>query len=403
MPCSGVDFHSVEARRDPYPLYREARASRPVQYNPQTDFWMVFDYDRVRRVLNDNDLFGSDLAALAGQPTPPWIIFMDPPRHTKLRALVAGAFTHEVIASLQRRVKALAVQLLEPAMRGNTMDFAAEVAIPLPLMVIAELIGAPSEDWPRLRHWSDVILSLSQTVKSHEAGVSAGANFRSATAEMSQYLAGLIEQRRTARGNDVLSRIVHAEVDGERLSDHEIVVFVQLLLVAGNETTTNLLNNALLCFTEHPEELARLRHTPELLKPGIEEVLRYRSPLQFMFRATRREAQIGDVTIPSGKRVLAMIGSANRDPSRFLDPERFAIGRDPNPHLAFGHGSHFCLGAALSRMEARVVLSEFLKRAERFELVDQHGWQPRAPLNVLGPERLPIRFERAMGHHAALA
>ncbi len=396
MPCSGVDFHSVEARRDPYPLYREARASRPVQYNPQTDFWMVFDYYGVRRVLTDSDVFGSDLAASAGQPTPPWIIFMDPPRHTKLRALVAGAFTHEVIASLERRVKALAVQLLEPAMRGNTMDFAAEVAIPLPLMVIAEMIGLPCEDWPRLRHWSDVILSLSQTVKSHEAGVSAGANFRSVTAEMSDYLAALIERRRTLRRNDMLSRLVHAEVDGQRLNDNEILVFIQLLLVAGNETTTNLLNNALLCFTEHPAELERLRHRPDLLKPAIEEVLRYRSPLQFMFRATRREAQIGDATIPAGNRVLAMIGSANRDGSRFDEPDRFYVGRDPNPHLAFGHGIHFCLGAGLSRMEARVVLSEFFKRAERFELVGQHGWQPRAALNVLGPERLPIRFERAI-------
>jgi cytochrome P450 len=327
---------------------------------------------------------------------------MDPPRHTKLRAFVAGAFTPEVIASLERRVKALALQLLEPAMRGNTMDFAAEVAIPLPLMVIAEMIGVPCEDWPRLRHWSDVILSLSQTVRSHEAGVSAGANLRSATAEMSHYLAALIEQRRTLRRNDLLSRLVHAEVDGQRLNDNEIVVFIQLLLVAGNETTTNLLNNALLSFTEHPAELERLQHRPDLLKPAIEEVLRYRSPLQFMFRATRREAQIGDVTIPAGKRVLAMIGSANRDGSRFYDPDRFDIGREPNPHLAFGHGIHFCLGAGLSRMEARVVLSEFFKRAERFELLDQHAWQPRAALNVLGPERLPIRFEHGTRHRSAL-
>jgi cytochrome P450 len=402
MPCSGVDFHSIEARRDPYPLYQKARASRPIQYNPQTDFWMVFNYDGVRRVLSDTDVFSSDLAAVAGQPTPPWIIFMDPPRHTKLRALVAGAFTPEVVTNLERRVTALAVQLLEPAMRGNTMDFAAEAAIPLPLMVIAEMIGMPGEDWPKLRRWSDVILSLSQTIGSREAGVSAGANFRGATAEMNQYLAALIERRRTLCGNDVLSRLVHAEVDGERLTDHEILGFVQLLLVAGNETTTNLLNNALLCFMEHPTELKRLQDQPQLLKSAIEEVLRYRSPFQFMFRATRKESKIGDVKIPSGKRVLAMIGSANRDASTFLDPDRFNIGRQPNPHLAFGHCSHFCLGAALSRMEVRVVLREFLTRAERFELIDQHAWQPRAPLHVLGPERLPIHFETAIRHQSAL-
>jgi cytochrome P450 len=252
---------------------------------------------------------------------PPWIIFVDPPRHTKLRALVAGAFTPEVVTHLEPRVTALAVQLLEPAMRGNTMDFAAEVAIPLPLMVIAEMIGMPGEDWPKLRQWSDVFLSLSQTIGSREAGVSAGANFRGATAEMNQYLVDMIERRRTFRGNDVLSRLVHAEVDGERLTDREIIGFVQLLLVAGNETTTNLLNNALLCFMEHQTELKRLQDQPELLKSAIEEVLRYRSPFQFMFRATRKESKIGDVTIPSGKRVLAMIGSANRDASMFLDPD----------------------------------------------------------------------------------
>jgi cytochrome P450 len=396
MPCSGVDFHSLEARRNPYPLYEQARTTCPVLYNPQTGYWMVFDYDGVKRVITDTDAFSSDLAGSAGQRTPPWMIFMDPPRHTKLRALVAGAFTPEVVASLERRVKAMVVQLLEPAMQGSAMDFAAEVAIPLPLMVIAEMIGMPGDDWSKLRHWSDVILSLSQTISSREAGAAAGANFRSATAEMNQYLATLIEQRRTCRGNDVLSRLVHSEVDGERLSDHEVLAFVQLLLVAGNETTTNLLNNALLCFADYPAALARLRQTPELLKPAIEEVLRYRSPFQFMFRATRRETQIGGVTIPSGKVALAMIGSANRDQSRFLDPDRFDIARDPNPHLAFGHGIHFCLGSSLSRMEARVVLTEFFKRAERFELVDQNGWQPRAPLHVMGPERLAIRFEPAV-------
>ena len=397
-----MDLHSVEARRDPYPLYQEARASRPVLYNPQTDFWMIFHYDGVRRVLTETDVFSSDLAASAGQPTPPWIIFMDPPRQTRLRALVAGAFTPEVVASLERRVKSLAVQLLDPAMRGNTMDFAAEVAIPLPLMVIAEMIGMPAEDWPRLRQWSDVILSLSQTMSSQEAGASAGANFRSATTEMNQYLATLIEQRRTLQRNDLLSRLIHAEEDGERLNNTEILVFIQLLLVAGNETTTNLLNNALLCFTEHPAELERLQHTPDLLRPAIEEVLRYRSPLQFVFRATRRDVRMGDVTIPAGKRVLAMIGSANRDQSHFVDPDRFDIGRDPNPHIAFGHGIHFCLGARLSRMEARVVLTEFLRRAARFELLE-HVWQPRAPLHVLGPEQLPIRFEPAKSYNSAPA
>ena len=184
-------------------------------------------------------------------------------------------------------------------------------------------------------------------------------------------------------------------MDGDRLGLDEIVAFVQLLLVAGNETTTNLLNNAILCLAENAGELSKLRKAPGSLSTAIEEVLRYRSPVQFMFRATRRAVEMNGQTIPCGKRVLAMVGSANRDPSHFAKADHFDIGREPNPHLAFGHGIHFCLGTLLSRMEARIVLTNFLQRAKEFEPVDGDDWQPRSALHVLGPERLPIRFELA--------
>ena len=370
-------------------------------YNERTGFWMIFGYDGVKRVLTESETFSSDLRTSAGQPAPQWMIFLDPPHHTKLRALVAQAFTRKAVTSIEPRVTRLATELLDSAMQGSVMDFAAEIAIPLPLIVIAEMVGVPGEDWPTLRRWSDVILSLSHTVSSVEAGLIAGAGFRNVTTEMSEYLSALIEKRRSAPQDDLLTRLVHAEVDGDRLGLGEIVAFVQLLLVAGNETTTNLLNNAILCLAENAGELSKLRKAPELLSTAVEEVLRYRSPLQFMFRATRRAVEMNGLTIPSGKRVLAMIGSANRDPSHFANADHFDIGRKPNPHLAFGHGIHFCLGAPLSRMEARIVLTNFLQRVREFEPVDRDDWQPRSALHVLGPERLPIRFELAESARAA--
>jgi cytochrome P450 len=187
--------------------------------------------------------------------------------------------------------------------------------------------------------------------------------------------------------------LVHAEVDGEHLTEPEILGFFQLLLIAGSETTTNLLNNAILCLIENPDQLARLRSMPDLLPSTIEEVLRYRSPVQWMFRATRREVEIHGQTIPAGKLVLPIIGAANRDPRQFPDAGRFDTARDPNPHIAFGHGIHFCLGAALSRLEARIALPDLLERLKGLELAIREPWEPRKALHVHGPARLPIRFE----------
>src|SRR5581483_2466614 len=203
----------------------------------------------------------------------------------------------------------------------------------------------------------------------------------------------LMAERRAARREDLLTRLVEAEIDGERLSEDEILAFVQLLLTAGNETTANLLNNAILCFLENPDQLAQLRIAPHLLPSAVEEVLRYRSPLQFMYRATKCEVEMHGQKIPAGKIVLAVIGSANRDPLQFANPDRFDIRRNPNPHIAFGHGIHFCLGAALSRLEARVALTELLTRFERFELASDEPWPPRQALHVHGPDRLLIRAQ----------
>ncbi len=392
-----MDLFSEDLRRNPYPVYDQIRSASPVLHDPQSGLWMIFDYDGVKRALNDHEAFSSRHGPAE------WLLFTDPPRHAKLRALIMRAFTPGSVANLEPRIRELARELLDQTIERGEMDLAADFAVPLPMIVIAEMLGIPAADRLRFKHWSDVILNMSYTVPGGEEAAAAANEFRAVTAEMNAYLTGLIEQRRTAPKGDLLTRLVEAEVDGERLKQEEILGFFQVLLVGGQETTTNLINNAILCLVENPDQLARLRSAPDLLPSAIEEVQHYRSPVQWMFRATRRDVEVqgqevqgqevqGQV-IPAGKLVLAMIGSANRDPRQFHDAGRFDITRDPNAHLAFGHGIHFCLGAPLSRLEGRIALSDFLERVKGFELASDEPWEPRKALHVHGPTRLPIRFE----------
>jgi cytochrome P450 len=387
-----MNFFSEDMRRNPFPMYDQMRSHSPVLHVPQLDLWMLFDYDGVKRALNDHEVFSSSMFT-AKRGNPPWFIFFDAPQHTKLRALVMRAFTPRMVANLEPRIRDLSRELLDKRIEHGEMDLAADFSIPLPMMVIAEMLGVPTADRAHFRRWSDVMLNLSFAVPGGQEGAAASQDYFTVKAEMSAYLAGLLSERRAAPRDDLLTKLVEAEVDGQHLTDDEILGFFQLLLVAGTETTTNLLNNAILCLVENPEQLARLRGTPDLLPSAIEEVLRYRSPLQWMFRATRQDVELRGQKIPAGKLVLPIIGSANRDPQQFTDPNRFDIARDPNPHIAFGHGIHFCLGAPLSRLEARVALPDLLSRLRGLKLVSAEPWEPRQALNVLGPSQLPIRFE----------
>jgi cytochrome P450 len=388
-----LNFFSDEVRRNPYPLYDQLRSAAPLFQVPGTGLWMIFDYEGVKRALADHDAFSSRYG-------PEWLIFLDPPRHTKLRALLTRAFTPRVVASLEPRIRELSRALLDQTIERGEMDLAADFSVPLPLMVIAAMLGIPAADRPRFTRWNDAILNMSYTILDRgEAARAATEEFSAVTAEMRAYLTGLLAGRRAQPVDDLLTRLVEAEVDGERLTHEEILGFFQLLLLAGQETTTNLINNALLCFTENPDQLARLRAAPDLLPSAIEEVLRYRSPLQWIGRVTRRNVEVHGQVIPAGKLVLAMIGSANRDPRQFPGADRFDVTREPNPHLAFGHGLHFCLGAPLARLEARIALADLLERVKDFRLASDEPWEPRKGLHVHGPARLPIRF--APGKRAA--
>lgn len=373
-------------RRNPYSMYEKMRALAPVFCDPESGLWMIFDYTGVRRALDDHEAFSSTHG-------PDWMIFSDPPRHTKLRALISKGFTPRSVANLEPRIRELSRQLLAPVIERGEMDLAADFAVPLPMMVIAELLGIPVEDRQPFGRWNDVLLNMSYTVAGVEGAEEAFTAFIGLTQEMGVYLEELLNRKRAQPRDDLLSRLAAAEVDGERLTASEMVGFFQLLLLAGAETTTNLINNAILCFVAHPEQLALLRGRMALLPSAIEEVLRYRSPVQWMYRKTRRDVEMQGRVIPSGKLVLVMMGAANHDPAVFAEPGRFDITREPNPHVAFGHGVHFCMGAPLARLEARVALTEFLGRVKGFGLASEGPWEPRRGLHVHGPNRLPIRFE----------
>ncbi|HXE52062.1 MAG TPA: cytochrome P450 [Tepidisphaeraceae bacterium] len=382
-----MTLFSDDMRRNPFPVYEQMRKASPLFYEPQTGLWMVFDYESVKWALTDHETFSS-------RNGPDWIVFTDPPRHTKLRALISKAFTPKSVANLEPRIRELSRGLLDAAIPHGQMDLVADFATPLPIMVIAEMLGIPPEDRTTFRRWNDVFVRMSYTIgRRDEQAKRAHADFVAATPEMSEYLGEILSRRRSQPQDDLLTRLSSAEVDGERLTHADILNFFQALLLAGSETTTHLLTNAILCFIEHPHELARVRQDPPLLPSAIEEVLRFRTPLQWMYRITRRDVELHGQTIPAGKMILPIIGSANRDEKIFPDADRFDVTRTPNPHIAFGNGIHFCMGAPLARLESRVALTELLERAKDFRLANDQPWEPREGLHVHGPSRLPIRFD----------
>jgi len=384
-----IDLFAPEVRRNPWPVYDQLRAQSPVLHVPPPfNGWMVFDYETVKWIMTDHASFSSRI------PAPNFsFIFTDPPEHTRLRNPISRAFTPRAIADLEPAIRQISNELFDSTIAAGQMDFAADFSAPLAMRVIAGMIGIAPDDWPRFKRWNDKLLGLTFARSGGDQAQQAMRDFNSVTSEMSAYLMDSLSERRKSPQDDLLTRLLEAEVEGDRLTHEEILAFFRLLMFAGQETTTNLLNNAVLSFIDHPDQLARLRNAPELLPSTIEEVLRFRSQFQWMMRTPLRDVEVHGVRIPKGAFVLPVVGAANRDPERFPDPNRFDITRDPNPHVAFGHGIHFCLGAALARLEARIALSDLLSRFESFEYAGDEPWQPREGLITYGPASLPIRFE----------
>ncbi|MFG3282191.1 cytochrome P450 [Streptomyces sp. NPDC048111] len=396
MTVIDLNERAGEFNADPYPMYAKLRAAGPAHLvrAPGTgdEVWLVVGHEEARAALADPRL-GKDWRPLAEEgyvelPASANMLEADPPHHTRLRKLVAGEFTPRRIEALRPRVQEITDGLLDAmlAAPGRTADLVDALAFPLPMTVISELIGVPDLD-------RDAFRVLSNQAVAPPSGDDGAA----AVTEIGEYLAGLIEAKRSASpADDLLSALIRTRDEGgDQLSHAELIGMAFLLLVAGHETTVNLISNGVRALLTHPDQLAALRADFDgLIDGAVEEMLRYEGPVETAtYRFAREEVVIGDARIPAGAPVLVSLASAGRDASRHTDPDRFDIRRAPQSHLAFGHGIHFCLGAPLARMEGRIAVRTLLERAPDLQLDAGEGaleWLPG--LLIRGVRHLPVRW-----------
>ncbi|WP_222915543.1 cytochrome P450 [Natrinema sp. SYSU A 869] len=395
------ELASREAWLEPFDWYREMRADAPVRYDPARRTWDVFRYEDVKRILADDDTFSVNprLADEFQEPDRPeegllfeTMLFQDSPRHDELRGVVNDAFEPRALRELEPEIRDFATDLLSEAVTGEdgTMDLVETFAYPLPVVVIAELLGVPAEDRDRFKRWSNTLVEAASTDEDTKEFTE---RQQAAQMEMASYFFEMIKDRRETPRDDLMTQLVTRErADGSRLSEEEALGTSILLLVAGNITTTNLITNAVRCFSNH-DLFEELRGDADL-QTAIEEVLRYRSPVQAMTRVATEDVTMQDETIEAGDRIIVWLGSANRDERQFDDPGTFVPDRTPNQHLGFGYGTHYCLGAPLARLEAAVAFEELLERTATIELVDTELQPTRSSL-IYGVESLPVTYETA--------
>jgi cytochrome P450 len=382
---------------DPYPTYHRLREEDPVHHSP-LDFWVLTRYEDVAAVLRDprfiKEPLVSMVAARFGVSVPPGVglsmLDRDPPDHTRLRSLVSKAFTPRVVEGLRPRIQKMVDDLITRAEAVGTMDLIEEFAYPIPVNVICEMLGVPVDDHERFKGWS---LDIARGLDSVWLPLESEIPKRSGAARhaIGDYMRGLIAERRASPRGDLLSALIAAEEAGDKLSEDELIATCILLLIAGHETTVNLIGNGTLALLRHPEELRRLRETPGLITSAVEELLRYDGPVQRTARITSTEVTIGGRTIPKGEMVMPFIGAADRDPSQFPDPDRLDLGRADNRHIAFGWGIHFCLGAPLARVEGQIAIDTLVRRLPGLALVDAEP-EHRQSLTLRGLKALPVTF-----------
>ena len=380
----------VQFRENPYPLYQFLLASAPVQWNHTLGAWTLARYADVVASLTDArfsaDRTRQDLPELAeSYQFVKSMLVSDPPDHTRLRALVQKAFTPRMVEQLRPRIIAIVGELLDRiAQRDGAFDVIADFAHPLPVVVIAELLGVPAEDRVRFSEWSAVLAaSLDPLVSEDLANRVPGA--RDA---VDAYLRGIIAERRKQPRSDLISALVAAEERGDVLSEPELVVMCRLLLIAGHETTVNLIGNGTNALLRHPDQFAKLREDPGLITSAIEELLRYDSPVQMTGRIATEPVQFDGHTVQPGEWILPLLGAANHDPAQFADPERLDLTRNPNAHVAFGRGIHFCLGAPLARLEGQVAIGALVRRFPSLALAGEPV--RRKQITLRGLQSLPV-------------
>jgi cytochrome P450 len=358
------DPFAAETVADPYPWYSRLQTEAPLYRQNALGFWVLSRYGDVLAGARAHTSLSSAEGIIYTRQPLPMMLTMDPPDHTRLRRIVARDFTPTAVGGWRPLVDGLARDAVDRMLQEGTTDAVAAVASPLPILVIAEILGVPSEDYPQFRVWSDQIV---ESLALNDPGdIERATRTVDGILSLQRYVTALVEERRAAPKNDLLSRLVQPRDEGT-LSDTEAFWFSLLLLVAGNETTTNLLGNILHTFAREPGVWDGLRSSPQLIAGAIEESLRHDSPIQGFFRTVIAPYSVQGVEIPAGDRVLLLYGAANRDPRHFEDPDAFRIDRNPADHLGFGSGIHLCLGAHLARLEASAVLGELARRVRRIE------------------------------------
>ncbi len=401
VPAGGaaIDFDAPGYIDDPYPHYHALRAAAPVYPSPWGD-WYLTRFADVAQVLTDQRFQrqspngANPISGEARQATPldrmlsRWMVFMDPPAHTRLRRLAGKAFTPKLVASLRGDIRAIAGRLLDTALAGDEFDLIADFAYPLPVIVVSRILGVPAEDYDKLKVWSGQLTLALDTGAAEELATGIPA-----TEELTAYMTTLIDARRRAPRDDLISAMLADSADDDALSEEELLANCIFLLWAGHETTKNLIGNGTLSLIRHPGEFARLADDPGLMERAVDEFLRYESPIQKIGRWTRSEVVIGGETVPAGSYVVSIFGAANRDPAQFPDPDRLDVGRRNGTSLAFGKGIHHCLGYGLAKLEGEVAFAALLERVSAIELREAAPcWQPNS--SIRGLERLLVAVRR---------
>jgi cytochrome P450 len=385
------DPFQPDTRLDPYPLYRQLRTSEPVQWNEFVQIWTLTRYADVTAVLRDNRLSADRTRSDRFQRPPGREIYqsmltLDPPDHTRLRTLVNKAFTPASVERLRPRVQVLVDEILSAAAERGRMEVISELAYPLPVTVIAEMLGIPPEDHQVFKDWSATLAANLDPIRSGELR-EAAFEARDALAE---YLSEVVERRRRRPGDDLISGLLAAEELGDVLTHRELLTMCNLLLIAGHETTVNLIGNGLRALLANPDQFQRLQQDSGLIETAVEELLRFDGPVQLTGRVVVEATSVAGVQMKAGQFVMLLLGAANRDPEQFPDPDRLDLGRRPNQHLGFGRGIHFCLGAPLARLEGQVVLGAMVSRFPGLRL-DGDPVQ-RDTVTLRGLEALPVAF-----------
>ena len=396
------DPAAPEVRRNPFPVYSQLQDDDPVHWSESLRSWVLTRYDDVRQVAM-SDVMSPDrlrpfYAQLKGERREIlaevmrylslWMVFRDPPEHTRLRRLVGTAFTPRSIEALADPVGRVVDQLLDALPRNQSVDWAQQVAMPLPAYVILDLLGIPHQSYADLKAWSD---DLRAFVGSSRADPDRYNRARHGATQLAGFFREVIAARRAAPGEDFVSRMITARDEQGSLSEDELVATCMLVLFAGHETTTHLLGNSANALLDHPDQLQRLRDNPALINPAVEEFLRYDGPSNAITRVVSADHEIGGKLLRSGDRVFAMVNAANRDPRRFDNPQGLDIARQNNRHLTFGFGLHFCLGAPLARLEAQLCFAGLIRRFGKIErAAGETEWIDS--LAMRGLSRLPIQL-----------